>query len=183
VSEVAPNRDLSDDSRASAFFELFIAQQASIRAFILSLVHDHNDANDLLQETAATMWCKFDQFEPGSDFVAWALTIARYKVMDYLGRRKRSRVQFNDALVGQIAQTAREELDVLDDRRRALSYCWQKLTEPNRQLLRLRYDQGMTVKAIAVRLGRSVQGLYKAMARLHEALLRCMEDYLATGEH
>ncbi len=40
--------------------------------------------DDVLQDTLAVMWKKFDNFKIGTDFVAWGKTIARYKIMNHL---------------------------------------------------------------------------------------------------
>jgi hypothetical protein len=36
------------------------------------------EADDIFQETAATIWEKFSEYEQGTDFKNWALTIARF---------------------------------------------------------------------------------------------------------
>jgi RNA polymerase sigma-70 factor (ECF subfamily) len=46
----------------------------------------------------------------------------------------------------------------------------------------MRYNKGMTIKAIASQLNRPVQGMYKAMARLQDTLQRCIEKELAKGD-
>ena len=53
------------------------------------LIANHNDADDIMQETTIVMYEKFDSFEKGSDFLSWANTIAKYKTLEFLKKRKR----------------------------------------------------------------------------------------------
>ncbi len=45
----------------------------------------------------------------------------------------------------------------------------------DRDLLRRRYETGATIKSVAEAVGRSVEGMYKAMRRIHETLRDCVE--------
>ena len=47
----------------------------AVYAMATRLVHNADDANDLLQETVLRAWRFFDQFEPGTNCRAWLLTI------------------------------------------------------------------------------------------------------------
>lgn len=63
------------------FLQLLTSHQSRIYAYILSLVFDRTQADDLLQETNAVLWRKAEEFETGTNFVAWAFQIAYYEVM------------------------------------------------------------------------------------------------------
>jgi RNA polymerase sigma-70 factor (ECF subfamily) len=62
--------------------------------FILMLVASHNNADDIMQETTLAMFEKFNSFEKGSDFLAWAKTIAKYKTLEFLKTQKKDKVVF-----------------------------------------------------------------------------------------
>jgi RNA polymerase sigma-70 factor (ECF subfamily) len=47
----------------------------AVYAMAVRLVHNPDDANDLLQETVLRAWRFFDQFQPGTNCRAWLLTI------------------------------------------------------------------------------------------------------------
>jgi RNA polymerase sigma-70 factor (ECF subfamily) len=47
----------------------------SLYSMAVRLVHNPDDASDLLQETVLRAWRFFDQFEPGTNCRAWLLTI------------------------------------------------------------------------------------------------------------
>jgi RNA polymerase sigma-70 factor (ECF subfamily) len=60
------------------FVELYLRHQRSIYAFISRLVQNYDESEDLLQKTGLVLWRKFNQFEPGTDFLAWARQIAKF---------------------------------------------------------------------------------------------------------
>ena len=51
---------------------LLTQHQRRIFSYIYTLVPDRTDAEDLLQEASLIICEKFDDFEVGTDFVAWA---------------------------------------------------------------------------------------------------------------
>ena len=75
------NTHRSDPSQD--FVALFLAHQARIYAFIVTLLGNRSDADDVLQETGITLFQKFSTFQPGTDFLAWACRVAKNKVMDF----------------------------------------------------------------------------------------------------
>ena len=96
--------------REELFLKFFLENQRRIYAFILALVPVPSDADDLLQETAAVMWRKLDEFKRGSDFIAWAISIARYQVLAFRKTQMRNRFRFSDvtyeALAAQITPSS-----------------------------------------------------------------------------
>ena len=70
------------DPKARQFMSILVPNQRRILAFILSMVPNKQHTEDILQETLAEMWTKFEQFEIGTDFAAWGCTIAKYKSLN-----------------------------------------------------------------------------------------------------
>ena len=166
---------------ADQFLSLVMAHQRRIHAFILSLVPNTHDADDLLQETTLTMWRKYDSYEPGTDFLAWAFAVARFEVLSHRQKYARAKTLFNDDLLEELVQdtaTRTSEFDAWED---ALSTCLAKLKPEDQQLIKMRYQGGMTIKAVAQKIGRPVQGMYKVMARIHGALSDCAKQQLREG--
>ncbi|MBN2134079.1 MAG: sigma-70 family RNA polymerase sigma factor [Sedimentisphaerales bacterium] len=167
-----PN-DPDGQARYEQFLQLLARDQKRIRGLILSLVARPSVAEDLMQETMLVMWRKFGEFELGTDFAAWGMRIARYRVLRYCDDRRRDRLCFDvDALASIAACVEARGAD--PDKLAALEACVEKLAQDDRSLLELRYHRGMTVKQIAGAVGRSVHGLYKRMARIHALLYACV---------
>lgn len=73
------------------FFRLYNRAQKRLYSYLLMLVHNHSDAEDLLQETASVLWEQFHQFDKEGSFAAWAIGIARNKAFDFLRSKRGSR--------------------------------------------------------------------------------------------
>jgi RNA polymerase sigma-70 factor (ECF subfamily) len=160
---------------------LMTRHQRQIFSYIYALVPNRYDAEDLLQETSVVICEKFNDFEEGTDFVAWACQIAYWRVRYSRQKFARSKVVFDQDIVDAIAQTASEMVEEMDDRHVALGYCLQKLHTRDRELLLTRYEPGCGVEEAARRSGRTVKTAYKALTRLRKLLLDCVTTKLATG--
>lgn len=165
-------------SEDDAYVELLNRFKKPLYRLILCMVRSSADAEDVFQQTAITMWDKFSEFELGSDFFAWASTIARYKVRDYIKAKARQRVYFSDALIDQLIVEGRGAAE--DELRlKALEDCRKKLTVADQQLLVECYGGERTIMEIAARSGRVVGGVYNSLWRIRRALYGCIERAVA----
>ena len=166
------------------FIRLFAANQRRIYGLVASMVPNAADADDVFQEISASLWRKFHEFEPGTDFAAWGLRFAKYAVLKhYESQRRRGRVVFNADVLELIADDATLAIATLDRRQEALRRCVQKLPSHSRLLLDTRYHSGLrTCQQVADHVGRSVDAVYKALSRIHDSLLRCIENVLSAEE-
>jgi RNA polymerase sigma-70 factor (ECF subfamily) len=169
-------------SQDGGFLRLFMADERRIYNFILSLVGNYNDADDLMQETAVVMLNRFDEFEPGSNFAAWGMRVARYKIMNFRKRQGNKLRLFSSETFEKILAHSEAVIERDDDRMRALQNCLLKLNEGDRRLISMRYERETTTKEVAERIGRSVEGLYQTLARIHRLLLQCIHRTLAAWE-
>src|SRR6059058_3986519 len=124
---------------------LLTQHQRRIFAYIYTLVPNRTDAEDILQETSLIICEKFADFEPGTDFVAWACQIAYWRVRYARQKFARSKVVFDQEILDVVAQTASSMTDELDERHEALAHCLQRLHPRDRELLIARYEPGGTV--------------------------------------
>jgi RNA polymerase sigma-70 factor, ECF subfamily len=157
------------------FGRLFVLYQPRIYGYIRSLVIHRGDAEDLLQETASVLWRKFDEFQPGSNFLAWALSVARYQVMYFRQRRKRDVLQFSDRFLDLVSADTVAQSAWLGDLQKYLDECMEKLEPPDRDLFELRYRSDQTTKSLADRLGRPPTTIYNALNRIRRLLVECVE--------
>lgn len=167
---------MTDPSRPGAgeFVPLFSRNAMRIHGYIQTLIPRWSDADDVFQETSRVLWEKFEQFEPGSDFFAWACRIAHYQALYYRQRQKRSRLQFSDEFLNCVDEHFRQRADVLSTQHESLAACVQQLAPRDKQLIQLRYHEQATVKTIAENMERGIDAIYKALNRIQEALLNCI---------
>ena len=168
--------------KSRLFLRLFLQNERRLYAYILTLLANRADADDVLQEASLVMWDKFDGRQPPDDFAAWGCRIAYFKVLDFYKRTHRTRVRFSQVALERIAETAVEQAAALqlDDRRTALSGCVEKLRPTDRDLLTCRFADGATTQSAAEQVGRSVEAVYKALAKIRQTLFDCVQRTLAT---
>ena len=160
---------------------LMTQHQRRIFSYIYTLVPDRHDAQDLLQETSQVICEKFHEFEPDTDFVAWACQIAYWRIRAARQKFARSKVVFDQRVVDAVAQTAAEMAGEIDARHEALARCLEKLHPRDREMVITRYEPGSNVEEAARRSGRSLQAAYKALGRIRKMLLDCVTNQLAAG--
>lgn len=178
MSEAFDDNERRDDivrpDRHAEFLRLYTKYQHRILSYIFILVPNRTDAEDLLQDTAVLLWEKFDQFESGTDFVAWACRVAFLKVSNHRKRFTRSKLLFSDDLLAAVADRALEMAPQLDDRREALQECVKRLEDRDRRMVTARYEPGGGAKQAADASGRTIQATYKALYRIRKALFDCV---------
>jgi RNA polymerase sigma-70 factor (ECF subfamily) len=155
--------------------------QPRLRAFLRCLLVRSSDVDDVLQEVNQLLWQKAADFQPGTDFWAWASQIARFKVLNQIRRYSRERLVFDHEVLERMAVVAEQRLSQFDERREALEHCLQKLASAQRQLIDLRYVDGHAIERIAESIGRPVGSIRQTLYRIRGALLECIEQRLSQG--
>jgi RNA polymerase sigma-70 factor, ECF subfamily len=155
------------------FTRLFTVNQRAIYLYIRSLVANTADVDELWQETNLVLWQRFADYQPGSNFLAWARRIAYNKVLNYRTRRP-GPLQFSDDFLERLAAGSERVSDRHAVRLDALLDCAEKLPPPDRELIELRYSPNATCQSVAQALGRSIQSVYKAVTRIRAQLLDCI---------
>jgi len=172
----------SSDVSTGDYVQLMISCQSRLYAFILSLMGDPDQANDVLQETNIVLWKKSDQFKLGTNFMAWVFKIARFQVMAYRQKKGRDRHVFDDDAITCVADAFEELANDPDDEIIALSHCLNELQEEGRDLIEQRYKEGISVKLIAEQVGATANHVAVRLHRLRMALLKCIRKRGLGGE-
>jgi RNA polymerase sigma-70 factor, ECF subfamily len=71
---------MTETKRTADFMPLFTRHGRQLYAYFLTLMGNDPGADDVFQETSTLMWEKFEQFEPGTNFVAWGCRIGYFRV-------------------------------------------------------------------------------------------------------
>jgi len=169
---------LAEKKRVDEFLRLYSRHYTHLQAFVLSIVPNWNDAEEILQESSTVLWEKFDQFQQGTNFLGWACRIARFECYRHLRGRKREHLLFSESFANLVASETVHMADELDRRREALAQCVAKLKESERELLRLRYEKGYSGSETASRVGRSIHAIYKSMKIIRNKLYQCVQNQL-----
>jgi RNA polymerase sigma-70 factor (ECF subfamily) len=160
------------------------SHQSALRAYIISLMPGMDGVSDVLQETNLILWEKRAKFQPGTNFAAWAFTIARLEAKTHRRRlRKAGLSMLDDDLAESLAQhfadRHAEHPDEGDERLRALDKCLGRLSGSERELIEHRYFSGSSLDEFSAHCGRSVESLRVTLFRIRAALKRCITDEIA----
>ncbi|WP_252855572.1 sigma-70 family RNA polymerase sigma factor [Aeoliella straminimaris] len=167
-------------SAEDTFADLFSTHQQRLFGYILGLVRNTSDAQDVLQQTAVTAWQKFGGFDLDTEFFPWAVTIARYEALNFMKYRRRSRLCFDQELMEQLGEDACEVSgEVAEVRLAALGECLKKLPAADSKLIECRYTHGLSSLQIADVLERSQPSVCNSLRRIRENLMRCISRSLS----
>ena len=162
------------------FVERFVRSQDRIYAYLVTLLPNRMDAEEVFQQTSLVLWKKWQDFDPTRDFVRWACGIAHHEVCTFLRKHvDKRRVYLSEELLADVAEARLEAHDVLEARRRALRHCLQQLKDNQRQLLERCYAGKDTIKTIAAGLGQRPNVVYMILKRLRRTLFECINRAVA----
>lgn len=163
-----------DQEAQDQFVRLLSKHSSALYGFILALTANQHDADDIFQETNVVLLRKWKSFEPGSDFLAWSCTIARYKTMTHQSRYRRGKAP-DAELLEALSEKALEAARSADERRDVLLECLEKLSPQDARLIQSRYYHKYSVGEIAKAQSMSSARVYRLLATVHRALHQCVE--------
>lgn len=152
--------------------------QNDLFSYLFTLLGDLHDSRDVLQETNLVLWRKMADFEPGSNFGAWAKRCAYYEALKFRRARQRDRHLFDDDLIALLVDEHELPGHDEEERRLALRDCLAQLPEQQRQIIDRRYRAEIPVRQLAAEFGKKESAIKMAMKRIREALEVCIESKL-----
>ena len=167
------------------FTRLLLENRKRIFGFVLSLMPSGSDVDDVFQNACAVMWRKFDQFESGTNFAAWALQIARYEVMDHYAREKRRTARLSDTTIDVVLDRYADPSHGPTETERAvaLKKCLGRLKPDQLDLIRTYYNNEQPVSDIASGMNVSADAVYKRLTRTRLQLFECVQSVLSSEEN
>jgi RNA polymerase sigma-70 factor (ECF subfamily) len=174
-----PPSELSLDAIRSGNPEAFAPVVALFQRDVWNVVahfsFERAVAEDLVQQTFISAYFAMDRFRDGADFGAWLRGIARNVALAELRRRTRERTRLDrlreETIVGELRASQIDE-----ERLAALERCLSKLPALSREMLALRYEQGMGCEQIAQTSGRTLDATRKMIQRARRWLQDCLSE-------
>jgi RNA polymerase sigma-70 factor (ECF subfamily) len=157
------------------FMRLFLEEQGVLLAYLLASTRNQAKAEEILQEVAGVLWETFAKYDQSRPFRAWALGVARLQVLKARQEIARSREVLGDEALTLLADTAARCAEEVDERGVHLKDCLANLSQPVRDLVQLRFLDGLPIAAIADRLGRTVAAIEMGLVRVRRMLRACVE--------
>ncbi|MFN7140824.1 MAG: sigma-70 family RNA polymerase sigma factor [Limisphaerales bacterium] len=148
----------AQEGDASAYDLLMRKYQQRIYATLYNMTSNHEDANDLTQETFIKAYQALKTFKGDAGFYTWVYRIAVNKTLNFLKQRKnKHHMSLNDLdfnaehdpdLVALVSdKTPRRDAD-LTELQEKLNAAMQKLSEPHRLVVTLHDIQGLSHEEI-----------------------------------
>ncbi len=113
------------------FIRLLGQSHRSLHLYVMSLVPNRSDAEDVLQQTNLVLWREFPQFQPGTNFAAWACRVAFNQVLAWRKRRQRDRLVFSEAFLEAVSAEVTADAELLEERSHRLAGCIQQAAAPS----------------------------------------------------
>lgn len=168
------------DDKTEVFVGLLTSNQHRILAFIQSIVFNRADSEDIMQDTSTLMWRKFDEYKPGTDFTAWGITIAKFKILEH--QKKKKIYSLSEETLSLLSDQSEKMIPELERRFEALEHCIKKLSGRDLKLIELRFSNHYNAKDIANRVGTTLNMVYRHMSRIKLLLINCVKMHLKTSE-
>ena len=157
-----------------------VADRSKLLAYIWSIVRNYHAAEDVYQEVVMAAMSHADEMKNDEHLLMWARRAGRLRGVDWLRRQKRQALLLDnsvlDLLEGEWGRLDAEQPQVW---LAALQCCARKLTDYARQLINLRYVQGLSGAEIGERLGRPTRTIYVALSRTYRQLEDCIQRQVA----
>jgi len=184
--EVLVRRTQRGDS--AAFDVLVERYKERLYATVYHMTSNHEDANDLVQDTFIKAFKSLNSFRGQSSFYTWVYRIAVNRTINFVKRRKNrnqyslddldSSIQTDPDLVEMMSHvTPRREVALMELHER-LNEALQKLSEPHRVVVTMHDIQGMTHADIAKVIGCSEGTVRSRLFYARQQLQGLLSDYL-----
>lgn len=169
-------KQLQDPStKAAAFTKVVELYQKRLYVHIRTLVLNHQDTDDVLQETFIKVYQNIDNFKGESQLFSWMYRIATNQALDFLksqkNKQKLSDQQLNDHLIQQLQESEYFDFDMAQI---LLQKAILKLPERQQLVFKMRYFQDLDYQSISEILQTSVGSL---KASYHHAVKK-IEQFL-----
>ena len=171
-----------------AYDELVRRYQERIYATIYHMTANHEDANDLAQESFIKAFQALKSFKGGSSFYTWVYRIAVNKTINFLKqRRNKHHFSLNDLdfnaehdpdLVALISDKTPSRDAGLAELQKKLNEALLKLSEPHRMVVVLHDVQGVSHEEIADILGCNIGTVRSRLFYARQQLQGYLAEYI-----
>jgi RNA polymerase sigma-70 factor (ECF subfamily) len=147
-----------------------LSERLPLTAFFASVTRDFHLAEDVFQEVCVKAVARAETFETTAHLMNWARLAGKNRAIDILRARDGRYVGLSDEMLALLAHEWPDESKADAT----------QITPNNRELLRLRYFERRNCTDVATIMGRKIETVYQALARLHKTLGDCIRTRLQT---
>jgi RNA polymerase sigma factor (sigma-70 family) len=156
--------------------KFIVPYRDKIYRFVLRMVKNEFDAEDIMQELAIKIWKYREKFSKLDNKEAWSMTVARNLAIDKIrNQNKRRHMDIEDAYDLSDSNKNPHEQLASNDTMNILRDYMNKLPENQRSTLHLREIEGMTYNEIADICDMSLEQVKSNIFRARRALKEMLE--------
>lgn len=156
------------------FAALYSQCHLDLLRYVMTLLPNRCQAEDVVQETARSLWKKANDYDPDQPFWPWAKKFAYFEVLRHRKRHAIRSKYFGEALIETLAEERDLSAPILEEKRKILKGCMEKLNSKSQELVMQRYGREKTLDELAREQGRSANSLYMMMHRIRKQLIECV---------
>lgn len=145
-----------------------------VSAYVRSAVPNYHDAEDIIQETVSHIAHHFDEYDPKRPFVAWAIGIARYRILESRHQDRRKPLLLGEEALDKLTDAMTAEAEHAEHRLEALDHCIGRLNPKHKQVLEKRYQGQKSHKTIAQSIGIKQKSVSILLWRIRQILADCV---------
>lgn len=149
--------------------------QNSVKAYIHASVLNAHDREDVLQSTVQYLIEHFAEYDPQRPFIAWAIGIARYRVLDYRQKQSIRRRELGGDALQMVTDAFIDHFDDFEPRSDALRQCLQMLSQKQLRIVSRKYYDGASHEVIASEFDMKPNTVSVMIRRVRLALAKCIE--------
>ena len=148
-----------------------------------SILRQSQIAEDAYQDMLAKVFENQEIFEGPKHLRDWSWKVLRHRCYELIRQRNRRPALLDESIL-ELVDIELENRSTVDIAQRAdaLRHCLGGLTDRSRNIIRLRYFEGLAGIEVAEELGCKPDAVYKALQRIYAALADCIRGELAQVE-
>lgn len=168
--------DMYQQGNREAVSQLLERHARRVRDYVRMMVKDNDVADDLTQEVFIKVVKVLDEgrYTDKGRFLPWMLRIAHNRVLDYFRAQKQAKT-LNETSAGfdilgskNFAEPSIEDSIILEQRAEEVRALIEELPDEQREVVKMRYYEGLSFKDIAEHTGVSIN---TALGRMRYALI------------
>lgn len=166
--------------KESTFVKLLMEHRAMLHSFVYAVVRNPHVTEDILQEVSVVLWSKFSEFQEGTNFGAWARSVAYREILVARRSEARAHRHFDDACAQAILAAYDRRSREVDTtgHRTALRQCLDSIGGDLRKVIHCRYSLQMSSREIARKFARTAQAIDALIYRGKKLLSECVRGRL-----
>lgn len=165
--------------KKGAATRFYYAHVGQVRKYLVSRLPSEQDAEDILQETFLSAFDSLLLYRGEASVLSWLLSIARHEAADWYRKRYvRQAVERTSPLFEEMVQTAETPEFALEKKklRQRFVAAYKSLSRQYQDVLSFRFELGMSVKEIAVRMKLSFKATESLLFRARRAFALAYEQ-------